>query len=85
MHKYRRKSVMFLMGYLGIFFIVMVISIVNLNRGVAFFDIGMAPVLQNWIILIFSLLAMIKVVIDIASIESHAEYDRKLRQVGSRL
>jgi hypothetical protein len=78
MHKYRKKSVMFLMGYLVIFFIVMVISIIDLSRGIAMFEIGMSPMLQNWILIIFSLLAMIKVVIDIASIEDHAEYERKL-------
>ena len=78
MHKYRKKSVMFLMGYLVIFFIVMVVSIVDLNKGIAIFEIGMSPILQNWIIIIFSILAMIKVVIEIASIEGHAEYERKL-------
>jgi hypothetical protein len=78
MHKYRKQSVMFLMGYLVIFFIVMVISIVDLNKGIALFEIGMSPVLQNWIIIIFSLLAMIKVVISINSIENHAEYEQKL-------
>jgi hypothetical protein len=78
MHKYRKKSVMFLMGYLVIFFIVMVVSIIDLNKGTAMFEIGMSPIIQDWIIIIFSVLAIIKVVIDIASIENHAEYERKL-------
>jgi hypothetical protein len=32
MHKYRRKSIMFLMGYLLMFFAVLIISLYNLNR-----------------------------------------------------
>jgi hypothetical protein len=79
MHKYRKQSVMFLMGYLVIFFSVMVVSIFNLNSGRASFEIGMSHSLQNWIIIVFSLFAMIKVVVEIAKVESHAEYERKLR------
>ena len=79
MHKYRKQSLMFLMGYLLIFFIVMVVSIFNLNSGKALFEIGMNHSLQNWILIIFSFLAVIKVVLEIIRIESHSEYERKLR------
>lgn len=79
MHKYRKQSIMFLMGYLVIFFIVMVASIFNLNSGGTLFEMGMNHSLQNWIIIIFSLLAIIRVVMEIAKIENHAEYERKLR------
>jgi hypothetical protein len=84
MHIYRQKSVIFLMGYLVIFLIVMLVCISNLNSNRTLFDIGMNPSLQNWMILIFSVLAIIKVVIEIAKIESHAEYDRKLKKLGGK-
>jgi len=85
MHKYRKQSLMFLMGYLVIFFIVMVVSIFNLNSGKALFEIGMSHNLQNWAIILFSLFAIIKVVMEIIRIEGHAEYERKLRSsVGAR-
>lgn len=79
MHKYRKQSLMFLMGYLVIFFIVMVASIINLNTGGALFEMGMNHSLQNWILIIFSVLAIIKVVVEIIRIEGHAEYEHKLR------
>jgi hypothetical protein len=79
MHKYRRQSLMFLMGYLVIFFIVLVVSLLYLRSGKALFEIGMDHSLQNGIIILFSLLAIIKVVVEIVKIEGHAEYERKLR------
>jgi len=81
MHKYRRKTVIFLMGYLIIFFIVLLVSVFNLNRGKSIFDIGMNPSLQNWIIIILSVLAIIRVVMEIARIENHSEYEKKLRDM----
>ena len=79
MHKYRKQSVMFLMGYLVLFFIVLLVSLFDLNKGKSFFDIGMSPVLQDIIIIIFSILAIIKVVIEITKVESHSEYEKKLK------
>ena len=79
MHKYRKQSIIFLMGYLVIFFIVMVVCILNLYSGGALFEIGMSHSLQNWILIVFSALAIIKVVIEIVKIEGHAEYEQKLR------
>ncbi len=81
MHKYRRKSIMFLMGYLLMFFAVLIISLYNLNRGQTLFYIGMSSAAQNWIIIIFSVLAMIRVVVEIAKTEGHAEYEKKLREL----
>jgi hypothetical protein len=83
MHIYRKKSVIFLMGYLIIFLIVLLICFSNLSSKKSLFDIGMDPTIQNWVLIIFSLLAMVKVVMEIAKIESHAEYDKKLKRLGS--
>lgn len=81
MHKYRRQSLIFLMGYLVLFFIVLLVSLFNLNRGKSLFDIGLNPGLQNLIIILFSILAMVKVVLEIAKIEGHSEYEKKLRNL----
>ncbi len=62
---------MFLMGYLVIFFIVLVVCLFNLRSGRALFEIGMNHSLQNSIIMAFSFLAIIKVVFEIIKIESH--------------
>ena len=82
MHIYRKKSIIFLMGYLLIFAAVLIISLVGLSTGGVMFEIGMNHLLQNWILVIFSLLAIIKVVADIASIEGHAEYESRLRRAA---
>lgn len=79
MHKYRKQSLIFLMGYLVIFFIVLIVSVVGLRSGTALFEIGMNHILQNLIIIVFSLFAIIKVVVEIVKIEGHAEYEQRLR------
>ena len=80
MHKYRRQSLVFLMGYLVLFFIVLLVSLFDLNRGTALFDIGMSPTVLDIIIIIFSILAIVKVVMEISKIEGHSEYERKLKE-----
>lgn len=70
---------MFLMGYMVIFFIVLVVSIINLGTSKTLFEIGMNHQLQNIVIIVFSFLAIVRVLIEIIRIESHSEYDKKLR------
>jgi hypothetical protein len=79
MHKYRRQSLIFLMGYLVMFFVVLLVSLFDLNRGTALFEIGMNPTTLNVIIIIFSILAIVRVVMEIGKIEGHSEYEKKLK------
>ena len=66
---HHKKTIKFLMGYLLIFAIVMIISFINLSKGAVPFDIGMNPTLQNWVIIGFSALAILKVLFEIVEIE----------------
>lgn len=79
MHKYRKQSIIFLMGYLVIFFIILLVALFDINRGAAILEIGMNPILVDIIVIVFSILAMIRVVMEITRIENHSEYEKKLQ------
>jgi hypothetical protein len=79
MHKYRRKAIYFLIGYLIVFAIILMATLWSEKKGVPIIDIGMPYSILNWAIIIMSFFGIFKVVKEIADIESHHEYENRMR------
>lgn len=59
--EHHKRELLFLIGFLIVFFIIFVIALLNLRRGIPLFSIGLSPATEDTIILVLSLIAMIKV------------------------
>ncbi|MFH1506581.1 MAG: hypothetical protein ABIE94_06380 [archaeon] len=67
---YRRKLLITLMILLAVFLVVFLAVIIAMNRGSTVFSIpGFPPEVENWIVMILSIIAIIKIVWEIAVIE----------------
>ncbi len=61
-HKeHHKREMFFLIGFLIIFFVIFIIALLNLRRGVPVFGIGLPYLIEDIIILILSLIAIIKI------------------------
>ena len=79
MHKYRKQAVLFLIGYLITFLLVFLWGMYNIAKGTEIIDVGLSAGIINWIIVAGSILAMIKVVWEIAKIETKHEFERRVK------
>jgi len=79
MHVYRNKSLAVLITLLIVFMLVFVYTFVQLQREIAVFQIGLGYMTENWIIMVLSVLAMMRIVYDIYLIEHHDEYEERVR------
>ena len=80
MHMYRKKAVIFLMIMLLIFSSLFILSLVDLKRGRAVFQLGLGFRAENIAVMVFSLLAMVRVVIELYGIEHHHEYEARIKR-----
>ena len=80
MHRYRKKAIWFLLGYLILFLLVFVWGMYNLVKGTKIVSIiGLNANTINWIVVVGSVLAMIKVVWEIAKTERHHEFEARVK------
>ncbi|MBS3131214.1 hypothetical protein J4212_02160 [Candidatus Woesearchaeota archaeon] len=80
MHLYRKKAVSVLISLLVLFALVALYSFIQMQRGVAIFNLGMSYYAENMIVLVFSFLSIGKVVHEIYRIESHAELEERMKK-----
>ena len=80
MHKYRRKAVWFLIGYLVLFLLVFGWGMYHIVTGTKIvMVVGLSTDVVNWLVVIGSVVAMAKVVWEIAKIEKHHEYEARVK------
>jgi len=68
---YRKKLLITLMVLLAIFLLVFIAAILAINRGVALFSIGIPFAVENWLVIILSIIAMVRIVWEIILVEEH--------------
>jgi hypothetical protein len=59
---HHRREILFLIGFMLIFLILMIISFVNINRSTPVFGLGISYLTEDIIILILSFLGILKVI-----------------------
>ena len=58
----RKKEIIFLIVLICIFAIIFILSLINLRVGIAFFEIGLPPLVTNSIVLVLSFVGIIKTI-----------------------
>lgn len=67
-HKeHHKRELLFLIGFLILFFIISAIALLNLRRGIPVFGIGLPYLIEDGIIIILSIIATIKIIWHIAA------------------
>ena len=80
MHTYRRKAITILVSLLVIFFLIAVFSYIQLKREVPILIIGLPYYIEDMVVLILAVLSLLKVVHEIYNIESHKEYEARIKK-----
>ena len=80
MHTYRRKAITILVSLLVIFFLIAVFSYIQLKREVPILSIGLPYYIEDMVVLILAVLSLLKVVHEIYNIESHKEYEARIKK-----
>jgi uncharacterized RDD family membrane protein YckC len=61
-HKlHHKRELKFLISFLIVFLFIFVLALINLKRGIPLFGLGLPNMLENWIILVLSILSLIKI------------------------
>ncbi|MFW6311474.1 MAG: hypothetical protein ACOC1K_04485 [Nanoarchaeota archaeon] len=58
---YRKREVLFLISFLLLFGIVFLLSVINFNRNTPIFGLGINIEVENWLVMILSVIAIFKV------------------------
>ncbi len=80
MHTYRRKAITILVSLLVIFFLIAIFSYIQLKRNVPILSIGLPYYAEDMLVLILAVLSMLKVVSMIYDVESHKEYEARIKK-----
>ena len=80
MHHYRRKTIIILNSTLFLFLLAFIFGYVQLKRGVAILNIGPSYYIEDMLIMLLSLAAMVMVVYEIHKVEHHHEYERRMKR-----
>lgn len=65
MHYYRKRVIYALFSLLVLFFLIFALAIFNLRRGSSVLNLGLGYALEDWIVIVLSVIAIFKVVIAI--------------------
>ena len=79
MHKYRIKTAKLLAILIIVFFGVFLLAWYDLKIQERIIDIGIKAAIIDWIAMIFSVLAIIKIILELIRVESHRNFERRLR------
>lgn len=79
MHYYRKRTIKTLVVLLLVFVLVFFISYAQFKKGILIFDLGMPYGLENFIVMFFSIAAIVKVIFEINSIESHKAFEQRIK------
>ena len=78
MHLYRKKAILFLLAMIFMFLLIFLYSFIQLNRGIAVFQIGLDHYTENWIAMVLCVLGLIRVIYELYRIEHHKEYEDRI-------
>ena len=73
MHHYKRKALLLLGILLLVFFIIFIYAYVQIQHHNEIFEIGLPGDSENYLILLFSFLSILKVVYEIYKVEHHPD------------
>ena len=79
MDTYRRKTLYLLIALLAIFSSVFVVSFIAIQKRFALIGPKTQSLMWNWVILVFSVLSVLRIIWEINEVEHPHEYGRRLR------
>ena len=79
MHYYRKRIIRALIVLLVIFVFVFFVSYAQFKKDSLIFDLGMPYGLENFIVMFFSIAAIIKVVFEISRVESNKDFKKRVK------
>jgi len=79
MHYYRKRIIRALIVLLVIFVFVFFVSYAQFKKDSLIFDLGMPYDLENFIVMFFSIAAIIKVVFEISRVESNKDFKKRVK------
>jgi len=66
--EHHKRELRFFIGFLILFFFIFILALLNLMRNNSILGMGLSPIIENWVLIILSLLSIVKV---LASIIKH--------------
>ena len=78
MHTYRKRTILFLLSLLLVFFTISVFAYVQFNRQIPILNMGLSYQVDDTLILFLSFLCIIRVVYELYKVEHHHEYERRI-------
>ncbi len=79
MHTYRKKVIYSLFSFVIIFTFTFILGLIYLKNDIALLEVGLKPSITNWIIIIFSVLSLIKALIEMSKVESAEEFEQRIK------
>ncbi len=79
MNHYRKRTIKTLVILLLVFVAVFFAAYAQFKKGTLIFDLGMPYGLENFIVMFFSIAAIVKVVFEISRIESHKAFEQRMK------
>jgi len=79
MNHYRKRTIKTLVILLLVFVAVFFAAYAQFKKGTLIFDLGMPYSLENIIVMLFSIAAILKVVFEIKGVESHKVFEQKIK------
>ena len=79
-HAYRKRTVVYVLLMLGLFLVVFLYGFIKLKANESIFDSAFGYAIEDSGLMFLSLLAILKLLYELIRIESHHEYDAKLKK-----
>jgi len=80
MHLYRRKTIIALIIIMLIFFLIFIWAFYNLLNGKSVMDIGLSYYTEDYLVMFFSLISIIKAFIEVIKVEHKVGYERRIKK-----
>ena len=77
-HKYRKKSIKYLLIFLILFLIAFFIAYLNLKNRKSILNLGFPYEAEDYTVMILSVAGIIKVIYEIITIEHHREFESRV-------
>lgn len=79
MHKYRKKIIKYLFVFLILFLLSFFIAYFNFKNKKPIFNLGFGYEVEDYTIMILSVIGIIKSIFEIISIEHHHEFEKRIK------
>lgn len=82
MHKYRKKSIVYLLIFLILFLISFFVAYWSFKNGRSVLNLGFPYQTEDYVVMVLSVAGIIKVIYEIITIEHHREFEARVKGKG---